>query len=57
MNMILHDIEFPNIIHTNTLEVNNNDIQEKVGTMSSSRIRLSAVASARSSAELPRQDI
>jgi type I restriction-modification system DNA methylase subunit len=29
MNMILHDIEAPNIIHTNTLEVNNNDIQEK----------------------------
>jgi type I restriction enzyme M protein len=29
MNMILHGIEAPNIIHTNTLELNNNDIQEK----------------------------
>ena len=29
MNMILHGIEAPNIVHTNTLELNNNDIQEK----------------------------
>lgn len=29
MNMILHGIEAPNIMHTNTLELNNNDIQEK----------------------------
>lgn len=29
INMILHGIEAPNIIHTNTLELNNNDIQEK----------------------------
>ena len=29
MNMILHGIEAPNIIHTNTLELNNNDIEEK----------------------------
>ena len=29
MNMILHGIEAPNIIHTNTLSENLNDIQEK----------------------------
>ena len=29
MNMILHGIEAPNISHANTLELNNNDIQEK----------------------------
>jgi len=29
MNMILHGIEAPNIIHTNTLATNINDIQEK----------------------------
>jgi len=29
MNMILHGIDAPNIIHTNTLEQNNNDIQER----------------------------
>lgn len=29
MNMILHGIEAPNIIHTNTLGENVNDIQEK----------------------------
>jgi type I restriction enzyme M protein len=29
MNMILHGIEAPNIIHTNTLEVNLADVQEK----------------------------
>lgn len=29
MNMVLHGIEAPNIIHTNTLDLNNNDIQEK----------------------------
>ena len=29
MNMILHGIEAPNIVHTNTLEFNNNDIEER----------------------------
>ena len=29
MNMILHGIEAPNILHTNTLSENINDIQEK----------------------------
>jgi type I restriction enzyme M protein len=29
MNMILHGVDAPNIIHTNTLEQNNNDIEEK----------------------------
>jgi type I restriction enzyme M protein len=29
MNMILHGIHAPNILHTNTLEQNNNDIQER----------------------------
>ncbi len=29
MNMILHGIEAPNIVHTNTLDENINDIQEK----------------------------
>ncbi|GAC1636936.1 MAG: N-6 DNA methylase [Candidatus Acidiferrum sp.] len=29
MNMILHGIEAPNILHTNTLTENSNDIQEK----------------------------
>lgn len=29
MNMILHGIDAPNVIHTNTLELNNNDIEEK----------------------------
>jgi type I restriction enzyme M protein len=29
MNMILHGIDAPNIIHTNTLEQNNNDIEER----------------------------
>lgn len=29
MNMILHGIEAPNIVHTNTLSQNNDDIQEK----------------------------
>ena len=29
MNMILHGIEAPNIIHTNTLAENINDIQDK----------------------------
>ena len=29
MNMILHGIEAPNIVHTNTLELNNNDIEER----------------------------
>ena len=29
MNMILHGVEAPNIIHTNTLAANINDIQEK----------------------------
>jgi type I restriction enzyme M protein len=29
MNMILHGIDAPNIVHTNTLEQNNNDIEER----------------------------
>ena len=29
MNMILHGIDAPNIIHTNTLDQNNNDIEER----------------------------
>ncbi len=29
MNMILHGIEAPNIVHTNTLELNNNGIEER----------------------------
>jgi type I restriction enzyme M protein len=33
MNMILHDIEAPNIIHTNTLSENLADIQDKNATM------------------------
>jgi type I restriction enzyme M protein len=39
MNMILHGIEAPNMIHTNTLGENIRDIQEKTVTTSSSPIR------------------
>jgi len=40
MNMILHGIETPNIVHANTLALNLNDVQDKTASTSSSPIRL-----------------
>jgi len=55
MNMILHGIEAPNVLHTNTLGQNLADIQQKDRTTSSSPIRRSALGAEGGSAELPDQ--
>ncbi len=49
MNMILHGLDAPNIVHTNTLAENIHDIQEKDRYTSSSPIRHSAERSGRRS--------